>query len=153
MQGDLLGVFQYLKGDYRKEEGRPFSRVCSHRTRGNGFTPREGRFRLDIRKNISYSKSGEVLEHSDVVGALSLGTFKARLDQVLGNLIYLQCPCSLQVSWTRWSSEVPSNSKDLITIFLNQCLGNGIIPDLPRHNTHEIGSDSLQKLFFMPLAD
>ena len=80
MQGDLLAVFQYLKGDYRKEEGRPFSRVCSHRTRGNGFTPREGRFRLDIRKNISYSKSGEVLEHSDVEDALTLETLKVRLD-------------------------------------------------------------------------
>jgi len=30
-------VFQYLKGSYRKEGDRFFSRVCGDRTRGNGF--------------------------------------------------------------------------------------------------------------------
>jgi len=31
----------------------------------------------------------------------SLETFKARLNQALGNLIELLCPCSLQGSWAR----------------------------------------------------
>jgi len=38
---------------------------------------------------------------SDVVDAPSLEIFKVRLDQALGNLIWVWCPCSLQGSWTR----------------------------------------------------
>ena len=46
-------AFQYLKGSYRKEEDRVFSRVCGDRTRGDGFKLKEGIFRLDIReKNL-----------------------------------------------------------------------------------------------------
>ena len=52
---------QYLMGSYRKDEDRLFSRVCCDRTWGNGFKPKEGRSRLDIRKNVFYSERGEVL--------------------------------------------------------------------------------------------
>ena len=38
---------------------------------------------------------------TDVVDAPSLKTFKVRLDQVLGNLMELCCPCVLQGRWTR----------------------------------------------------
>ena len=50
LQGDLIADFQYLKGSYRKEGDRLFSRVCGDRTRGNGFKLKEGRLWLDIRK-------------------------------------------------------------------------------------------------------
>ena len=43
-------AFQYLKGSYRKEGDRLFSRVCCDRTRGNGFKLKEGRFKLDRRE-------------------------------------------------------------------------------------------------------
>ena len=33
---------QYLKGHYKKEEDRPFIRVCCDRTRGNCFKLKEG---------------------------------------------------------------------------------------------------------------
>ena len=50
---------------------------------------KEGRFRLDVRKK---SFTVRMVRHwnrllSDVVDALSLETFKARLDQALGNLV------------------------------------------------------------------
>jgi len=50
LQGDLIAAFQYLKGSFRKEGNRLFSRVCGDRIRGNGFKIKKGRFRLHIRK-------------------------------------------------------------------------------------------------------
>jgi len=42
-----------------------------------------------------------------VADAPSLETLKVRLDQTLGNLIWLWCPCSLQGSWTTQPSRGP----------------------------------------------
>jgi len=72
LQGDLRVACQYLKGSYRKEKDRLFSRVLG--TRGNGFKLKEGRFRLDIKKK---SFTVTVVMHwntlpRDVVDALSL---------------------------------------------------------------------------------
>jgi len=91
LRGDLRTAFQYLKGSYRTNGGRFFSRVHGHRTRGNGFKLKEGRFRLDIRKK---SLIVRVMKHwsrlpRDVVDAPSLENFKVRLGQALGNLIWL----------------------------------------------------------------
>ena len=80
-------AFQYLEESYRKEGDRLFSVVCGDRTRGDGFKLKEARFRLDIRKK---SLTVRVVRHCnrlprDVVGALSLDTFRAKLDQALGS--------------------------------------------------------------------
>ncbi|KAK4814166.1 hypothetical protein QYF61_009984 [Mycteria americana] len=50
LQGDFIAA---LKGAYKKAGEGLFTRACSDRTRGNGFKWKEGRFRLDIRKNFS----------------------------------------------------------------------------------------------------
>jgi len=50
LRGDVIAAFQYLKGAYRKDGEGLFIRVCSHRTRGNGFKLKEGR--LDIREKF-----------------------------------------------------------------------------------------------------
>jgi len=62
LQGDLIVAFQYLKGSYRNEEDRLFSRVCGNWTRGNGFKLKEGKFSLNIREKIFYSEGGDALE-------------------------------------------------------------------------------------------
>ena len=82
-------AFQYTKGSYRKEGDRLIRRVCGNSTRGNVFKLKDGRFRLDIRKNYFTMR---VVRHwnrlpSDVVDVPSLETFEARLGQALGNLI------------------------------------------------------------------
>jgi len=88
LQGDLLVAFQYLKGPTRKLEGL-FTRACSDRTRGNGFKPKEGRFRLYIRKKFFTMR---VARHwnrlpREAVAAPSLKVLKARLDGALSNLV------------------------------------------------------------------
>ena len=67
-----------------------FMRVDSGRTWGNGFKLRQGRFRLDTRRKFFTQR---VLTHwnrfpKEVVDAPSLEAFKARLDVVLGSLVW-----------------------------------------------------------------
>ena len=45
-------AFQYLKGAYKQEGELLFTRVDSDRTRGNGLKLRQGRFRLDMRRQF-----------------------------------------------------------------------------------------------------
>ncbi|KFW71024.1 hypothetical protein AS28_02304, partial [Pygoscelis adeliae] len=87
--GDLIAACQYLKGAYKKDGGKLFSRACCDRTRGNGFKLKGGRYRLDIRKKFFTLR---VVKHwkrlpREVVDAPSLETFKVRLDGALSNLL------------------------------------------------------------------
>jgi len=87
--GDLIAAFQYLKGTYKKDGDKLFSRACCNRTRGNGFKLRESRFGLYMRKKfftIRVVKHWNMLPRK-VVDAPSLETFKVRLEGALGNLI------------------------------------------------------------------
>ena len=90
LQGDLIVAFQYLKGVYKQEGERLFTREDGDRTRANDFQLRQGRFRLDIRRKFFTQR---LLMHcnrlpKEVVDAPSLEAFKARLDVAPGSLVY-----------------------------------------------------------------
>ncbi|KFW73615.1 hypothetical protein AS28_12176, partial [Pygoscelis adeliae] len=87
--GDLIAAYQYLKGAYKKDGSKLFSRACCDRARGNGFKLKGGRLRLDMRKTFFTLR---VVKHwhrlpREVVDAPSLETFRVRLDGALSNLV------------------------------------------------------------------
>jgi len=89
LRGDLIAVFQYLKGAHKPDGDKLISRACCDRTRGNGCKLKEGRFKLDVRKKFLTVK---VVKHwhrlpREVADAPSLETSKGRLDGALSNLV------------------------------------------------------------------
>ena len=100
-----------LKGDYRKDGGNLFSKACCGRTRGNGFKLKEGRFRLDVRKNFFTMRVVKPWPRlpREVVDAPSLGTPKARLDGALSDLVWLTMSLLAAGGWAGWALKVPPN--------------------------------------------
>jgi len=86
---DLIAVFQYLKGAYKKAGDKLFSKACCDSTKSNVFKLKEGRFRLDIRQKFFTMRVLKPWKRlpREVVDAPSLERFKVRLDSALSNLI------------------------------------------------------------------
>lgn len=88
LQGDLRGAFQYLKVPTGKTKKKSL-RECSNAGKGNSFRLKEGRLRLEIRKEFFTTRVVRCQNRlpRDAVNVSSLGVFKARLDRVLSDLV------------------------------------------------------------------
>ena len=77
------------KGAYKQEGSQLFERIDKSRTRGNGFTLKEERFRLDVRGEFFTARVVRCWNRlpREAVEALSLEVSKARLDGAPGSLV------------------------------------------------------------------
>jgi len=89
LKGDLITMFQYLKGGYKEDGDSLFTRSHMEKTRGIGYKLLLGRFQLYTRGEFFTMKTiihwNNLLR--EVVDSPALDTFKIQLDRLMDSFV------------------------------------------------------------------
>ena len=88
-RGDLIAPCSFLRRGRGEGGAELFSLGSSDRTGGNGSEPRQGRFRVDVRKHLFTERMVKPWNWlpREVVDAPSLSVFKWHLGNALNNMV------------------------------------------------------------------
>ena len=89
LRGDLITMFQFLKGGYKEDGDSLFTRSHMEKMRGNWYKLVLGKFQLDTRGKVFIMRSTSHCNNHprEAVDSPTLDTFKIQLDRMLGHLV------------------------------------------------------------------